>query len=203
MATSNPYAAPQASSTDGTRQGRAHWLKWLFAAVAAYVPLLVAADQVGFLPNGLYLSLFDAVRVMPFLKGAVGLWWLYEAWQTVPVDERKLADGKPVTPGGVVGRMFIPIFGLYWMFAANSGLCAAINRVLASSLRVKSADATAAQLAAGGQIALLASRSLPYPTGIVLGAVVSGFWFWHMHGTDAAREQMEKALAERPNPTTA
>jgi hypothetical protein len=39
--------------------------------------------------------------------------------------------------------------------------------------------------------------------GVVAGAIVSGLWFWHMHGADAARARMESALAGRLSPTTA
>jgi hypothetical protein len=167
--------------------------KWVYLAFALFTPLLVAGSRAGLFSFDVQTATV-VFALVPLLKGAVGLKWLHEAWSSVPAAERHLKDGSLVTPGGAVGRMFIPVYGFYWTFAANTALCAAIDRVLSSAGRGRATDASMAQVAAAGNIALIASSALPPLFAVGAAAVVSGFWFAYMYQTDRARGYMDDVL---------
>lgn len=59
--------------------------------------------------------------------------WLYKSWNAVPPQMRYTDGGKWVSPGAAVGFIFVPVYGWYWMFVANAGLCDAINRTLVAA----------------------------------------------------------------------
>ncbi len=48
--------------------------------------------------------------------------WLYQAWRVV------LRDDEEVSPGLMVGLLFVPFFNFYWLFRAVPGLSKAIHR---------------------------------------------------------------------------
>jgi hypothetical protein len=54
----------------------------------------------------------------------VFLIWLYQTWDTIPVEYRN------ATPGQAVGFLFIPFFNFYWIFRAIPGLSGAIEKAL-------------------------------------------------------------------------
>jgi hypothetical protein len=56
--------------------------------------------------------------------------WLYRAWSALPAVLLVNRDGTPITPGGAVGRHFIPFYSVYWTFAARSILCNALHEVV-------------------------------------------------------------------------
>jgi hypothetical protein len=192
MSSMNPYAAPR-SSDSVEAAGGGFVLKWIYLAVAAIGPLCVIGSRTNIFSLDI-ATLVGIFAASPFAKGAVGLTWLYRAWSALPEQERRVGDGELVTPLGVVGRMFIPVYGVYWMFAANTSLCAAIDRVLMSAGRGRATDASIAQVAAGGQLAILVASFLPPLVALGAAALVSGAWFLYMFQTDKARAHMEDAL---------
>jgi hypothetical protein len=169
---------------------------------ALVTPFLVMASRTVLLQVDHFVRqlIFGA---MPFLKGAVGLLWLHEAWSDIPAEERRLTDGNSVTPLGAVGRVFIPLYGFYWTFVTNTSLCAAIDRILLSRGRGRATDASLAQVAAAGQIGLVMSAAIPPLAAVGAALVVSGFWFFYMYQTDTARGFVEDALRNAPPLPTA
>ena len=122
MADFNPYAPPQAVS-DVARapvqlpRGRA--LKWIYGGLAGVTFfVLVLTHLVAYSDETQVL--WDAVGVIDkpiaLVRIVLALMWIHGAWSDVP---RQLRAELDVTPGGAVGRLFIPAFNLYWMFALN------------------------------------------------------------------------------------
>jgi hypothetical protein len=65
---------------------------------------------------------FGAVSVGLVVSGVLQLIFLYLAWALIQ-------DGRSrTTPGGAVGKLFVPIFNIYWIFVAIGGLAADLNR---------------------------------------------------------------------------
>lgn len=78
-------------------------------------------------------AVFSALTIPLLLTYAVTVFvWIYKSWEMLPMSMRVLNNGMAVTPGGAVGRFFIPFYNLYWYFAGATGLCNAYNRALAS-----------------------------------------------------------------------
>jgi hypothetical protein len=72
------------------------------------------------------------VQVSGLGMGAiVGLLWLHRAWERVPAPCRRAYDGRRVEPTETIWKLFIPVYGIYWLFIANIGLCGAVERHLA------------------------------------------------------------------------
>jgi hypothetical protein len=73
----------------------------------------------------------------------VPLKWLYSAWKSVPSEFR-----GGITPGGAIGRLFIPVWSVIWVFAVNARLATAIDLVLIQRGRSERAPREAARIAA-------------------------------------------------------
>lgn len=66
--------------------------------------------------------------------GAVaGLVWFHQAWARIPPASRRGYDGQAIEPNEALWKLFIPIYGIYWLFQANIGLCGAVERQLRQS----------------------------------------------------------------------
>ena len=121
--------------------------------------------------------------------------WIYGAWSDVPRPRRVEQD---VTPGGAVGRLFIPAFNLYWLFAVNQKLCTAIDRELVGAGQRPAAPVTLAVLAPavhiGHVIAIRAAEGLPVLFAFCATSLV---WFLYMYESDGARAKMLGAYPAR------
>lgn len=62
-----------------------------------------------------------------------GLVWFHRAWARVPPESRRGYDGKPIEPNQALWNLFIPFYGIYWLFQANIALCGAVERMLQQS----------------------------------------------------------------------
>jgi hypothetical protein len=129
----NPYAPPtvgRAASPSGdpglSHEGAGAFegtrLKWICvgAAVAGYAALacsMLESDRV--------LALVGvAGSKLGHLVGSItGLVWLAGAWSARPFPRAHV----DASPGAAVGRLFIPVFGIYWLFAANLELADAVE----------------------------------------------------------------------------
>jgi hypothetical protein len=111
----------------------------------------------------------------------VGLVWLAKAWGDVPPElVRRMSAGDAVI------RLFIPFYGVYWMFAVHVRLCRALDTVLATrgSRRAPGFLAFAAAL-----VEVLAGWGPGWRDqgwGIA-AAVAAILWFLYMLRYDAAR----------------
>jgi hypothetical protein len=121
----DPYAPP-ASAIAPAPAPRGAWIKWTYlGSVATAVGTLVVAGAVPAARVVVPLVL----PVLLVLPPAVGMVWLGIAWAGVPDDELPRGMGvDPVSPAGAVGRLFIPIYALYWAFAVHVHLCGGIRR---------------------------------------------------------------------------
>jgi hypothetical protein len=59
--------------------------------------------------------------------GLLWLTWLHRTWRSLLAADLVDGSGKPVTPDAAVGRYFIPLYNLYWAFAAQTILCNALG----------------------------------------------------------------------------
>lgn len=94
------------------RQLKALW--WVFAVGVGGASGLLKVDIIA-----------PKVFIAAFLVGVVAFFMMiYQLWNAIQ-------DGNPrTTPGKAVGFMFIPIFGVYWIFQAIWGLAKDINKYI-------------------------------------------------------------------------
>lgn len=79
---------------------------------------------------------------------ALGLLWLYRAWSRVPAPCRRAYDERRIEPSEALWKLFIPVYGVFWLFTANVGLCGAVERHLArAGVRSPKAPSTLAFVA--------------------------------------------------------
>ncbi|MDI1483716.1 hypothetical protein [Polyangium sp. y55x31] len=70
-------------------------------------------------------------QVLGMLVGvALGFAWLHQAWARIPKPHRRAYDGQRIEPDEALWKLFIPVYGVYWLFVANTGLCGAVERHL-------------------------------------------------------------------------
>ncbi|WP_437815955.1 hypothetical protein [Sorangium sp. So ce1078] len=107
--------------------------------------------------------------------------WLYKAWARVPEPARQTYDGRRVEPGEAIFRLFIPVYGYYWIFVANVGLCGAIENHARRQGLVRGAPSTLAMVTCIVQV-------VPY-IGLILGPL---FWLPFMIRVDLAQRELER-----------
>jgi len=124
----------------------------------------------------------------------VGLLWLRRAWARVPEPCRRAYDGRRVEPDEALWKLFIPVYGVYWLFIANIGLCGAVERHLqrggARSTEVPST------------LALVACLVQLVP---VINIILSPFlWALFMARVDASQAEADRldADARAPEPVS-
>ena len=153
--TTNPYAPPgvaEAGEPSGPIRGHHPLLKWFFlvgsvitlgiyvasnvAQISFYLDNLDRFGHAGVVPPNPILEdtatqvLMGSNLLSAIATSIVGLVWLGLAWAALPPQYRVTKAGHVMTPGAVVGFMFIPCFSYYWMFPANVGLCDALDYLL-------------------------------------------------------------------------
>lgn len=112
------------------------------------------------------------------------LWWLYDAWMSVPFEHRQVAIlGQPKGPE-VVLLLLVPCFNFVWMFMTNLGLVDSLNRAC-SARRVMERGSSSLALTA------CIVQCLPY-CNLLLGPPL---WFLYMLSVDKAREALANAEA--------
>ncbi len=130
--TPNPYAAPashEASEIPSlTRSGGVRFPSVWAYAYGAVALCAVIADVAQY--DRRWSALGGGMERLVGLM--IGLSWLEAQWGRLPPRIRRV-KGVAVTPGQAAWRNLIPFFGLYWMFAVNASLCAAINNLLVRS----------------------------------------------------------------------
>jgi len=164
--------------------GRWTHLTWVYVGILLLriVVLVVSIWQVR---RGVPLLLQD--QGLCALAGVtLGLLWLHRAWARVPKAHRRAYDGQRIEPDDAISKLFIPVYGVYWAFVANTGLSGAVERHLQRNhARSVSVPSTLAFMACLVQL-------VP-----VLNLVVSPFlWGLFMARVDAAQAEAERLDAE-------
>jgi hypothetical protein len=189
----NPYAAPQAGFAQAPVGSHGASLKWLYLGAlvgsivfyGAGVGLADTADDNG--AAGLIggIAIFAAVGFF-FARYILALVWLHKSWSAIPPEFRMNRSGRVITPGQAVGYMFIPFYNLYWIFAANLGMCDAIDYALHASGSHERAPR-------GMVMAACVCQVIPY-----VNILIAPFlWFFSMLSIDRAKDSMLGALANR------
>jgi hypothetical protein len=127
------------------------------------------------------------ICVVPIL----GLLWLRRAWSRVPPPCRRAYDGRRIEPNEAVWKLFVPVYGIYWLFTVNVGLCGAVERHLArGGVRSLKAPSTFAFVACMLQLVPLVS------------VLVSPFVWWvFMSRVDAVQAEAARCDPDPPPPT--
>jgi hypothetical protein len=187
----NPYAAPQAGypayAPVGSHGASLKWI-YLVALIGSFVFYGAgvafadsASDDAAGIIGG--LAIFAAVGFF-IARYVIGLVWLYKSWSAVPPELRMSRSGRVISPGQAVGYMFIPFYNLYWVFAANLGLCDAIDYTLHTNGSHERAPR-------GMVMAACICQVIPY-----MNILVAPFlWFFAMLTVDRSKDAMLGALA--------
>ncbi len=121
----NPYAPPGVYARSG---GDATHRVDLEATSVAWATTYYVAAALTILGSLLTVVMPDVplLLLVPLFAGfvgsIVGIFWLGRAWAQLPYERRKF-NGAPLTPLGITGRMFVPVYNLYWIFVAPRALC--------------------------------------------------------------------------------
>jgi hypothetical protein len=77
-------------------------------------------------------SVVAFVLATPFalLWAGSALWWIYDAWESVPERHREAPLLGPVQPAVAMLLFFVPCFNAVWVFLNNLGLAESMNRAL-------------------------------------------------------------------------
>ncbi|WP_236519955.1 hypothetical protein [Sandaracinus amylolyticus] len=78
------------------------------------------------------LEIIGSLLVLPAIPAMIGwfgcaLWWVYDAWSSIPEEHREAPLVGRVTPATAVALFFVPCFNAFWIFACNIGIANSIN----------------------------------------------------------------------------
>lgn len=187
----NPYAGPRARDTDVDRapgrDTRGSAVTWAYAVVAltataSYLALFFHG-AIGLSADVTQMLVMLVDRPLSWIRWIVALVWIHTAWSGLPAS--LLGD---MTPGRAVGRLFIPIYSVYWIFAVNVELCRRINDRLAEQHDPRRAPVVLAMLATALHFAPLLLLFSEFKAFAWVPIVASmGMWIAFMWQTDAAR----------------
>jgi hypothetical protein len=149
------------------------------AGVATLVAMAILSSARGWSESevdGLIAPVFAPFALLYF--GSI-FSWIYKSWEFIPPEMRRNASGRTFEPAAAVLGFFIPIYGLYWIFAQSLGLCDAIDAALVQSGRGPAAPRNLALLCAVVQV-------IPFVNWL-LGPVL---WLTYMFQIDRAKRQL-------------
>jgi hypothetical protein len=188
----NPYAAPQAGFASMPVGSHGGALKWLYlgallGSIVFYGAGVVLADAGS--DGGGAAGLVGAVAIFAAVgffiaRYVLGLVWLYKSWSAIPPQFRMNRSGRVISPGQAVGYLFIPFYNLYWVFAANLGMCDAVDFALHASGSHERAPR-------GMVMAACICQVIPYANILIAPFL----WFFAMLTVDRAKDSMVVALA--------
>ncbi|MDQ3033032.1 MAG: hypothetical protein M3Y87_11480 [Myxococcota bacterium] len=113
------------------------------------------------------------------------LWWIHDAWESVPEAYREVPVIGPVQPSTAVGLFFVPCFNVFWIFVCNIGLSESINRALA-------AQGSATRVPTWLAVLACCLHLVPY-CNLLFGPLL---WFGYMLMADKAREELGRVDAQ-------
>jgi len=169
------------------------WVKWVYAALAVgqlgAVLAIRSAVELALARRTMNALIMVADRVFAFAILGLALAWIYCAWLSLPAAAR-----KDVSPGGAVGRFFIPCYNAFWVFIFSAKLCHALD-----ALAVEAGERRRAPL----WLAILAGVLTFVPGLLVLDsvkayafvviAVSHALWWVYMLQCDALRGALLRA----------
>jgi hypothetical protein len=131
----NPYSPPRERRAsrrkqEATPRAPGERVKWIYAAMAGAnaLALLSIASGMG-TAAGIQQELITLVDgPLRWALLVLAPVWIYYAWSGIPPEDR-----RGTTPGSAVVGLFIPFYSIFWIFAVNVRLCAAIDALLARS----------------------------------------------------------------------
>ncbi len=194
MSEPNPYAPPEAppDAPPPRPGGRYAWIKWLYLGGSGLEAIAFVAGALGV--GGVPAVAFTLFAIA---KGLVGALWQHRVWSTVPRAFRTREGGQTTTPGMAAGRLVIPLYNFYWMFAVNLRLCAALNDMNAGSRSSGTATAsyamTAAAMTVARMLGALGARDERFVTVVWYAPIPIGIvWFVHMVHCDARLDRVQR-----------
>jgi hypothetical protein len=188
----NPYAAPLPVEPVGNVQvtgaPQGLWLKWPCAMAVPVVAVLHGLTYVGpmFGLDRTVAAIAALVNlVVLFGMGVFAMSWLGFAWSDVPPALR-----GGLSPLGAVGRTFIPLYGIYWMFKMVDRLCGALDVLLGHGGIALGTPKDIGRAAAGATIGSTVAMN-SYPTvGWLVAVAGHVLWFVYMYRCDAVRRAL-------------
>jgi hypothetical protein len=178
----NPYAPPVVVADDArppkrTRIGRYGWV----LAYGGLAVVDVASRVAGLAGIVSDESAVWAPTIAALAGTGVGLAWLRATWERLP-PRLQLVDGEPMR--GIIARHFIPVYGVFWMFKVQAGLCAALQTKLGEKKILEGAPRGLAMAACGVTIGAYAMRALPLELCLVYAAVKASLWVAYMRAIE-------------------
>lgn len=166
-----------------------------FFYVGCYVgmfALALAGGVLGALLDGLDGGLGEVVPLFVMLPaillvfGYLGcaMWWVHDAWSSVPAEFREVPIIGPIAPSTAVALFFVPCFNLVWIFLCNIGLAESINRALAT-------QSSTMRASTGLAVGACCLGIVPY-CNYLIGPLA---WFAWMEQADRARAELSKVDA--------
>jgi hypothetical protein len=188
----DPYAPPRAL-TPAPPASAGTWIAWLYAALAALRVGVMTVYYLGVAPAE-YLRFADPiVRVLAFACSITALFWIHAAFGHVNrlLLDRGRLPRLGTTPGGAVGRFFVPFYNLYWCFAVHVFLARGLRELgrgrESVALLGVGVVGSAAQLLVG--VLATASAVLSFRLGLVIPVI----WVVYMILADRACSMPEQA----------
>jgi hypothetical protein len=189
MAALDPYAPPQALPQATPRLPGA-WVKVVYGAVASLRVGIMAVFYLHIERSAEYLRVANpVVRGLAFGCSALGLVWIHAAFRHI--QQRMLTRAElprpGTTPGGAVGRFFIPAYNLYWIFAVH----VLLSRALRGLGAAREATALLAIGLVGSAVQLSMGVLVEVHEGLLsfrIGLVLPGLWLLYMLIGDRARD---------------
>ncbi|HEY2516434.1 MAG TPA: hypothetical protein VGI39_36440 [Polyangiaceae bacterium] len=178
------YRSPQAppgNSPVRIPTGRLRWLYVVVSLVVWVAPALFAR----WLP-----SMLPFARALTMVPVFVGLAWVQIAWRDAEAGAgRKMLRER--SSGVALLRFFIPVYNVYWAFAAHRRLCGALDaeaREKNLQLRARPDWAFVAMYSLGA--ANLFALARPTVLAFLLAVVEHVFWFLYMTRVDSMRRAL-------------
>jgi hypothetical protein len=159
-------------------------VKWFYLACGLLTfALSIAAHAMGPKRGVAFVLLSAPITLTGW---GLALAWLHTTWSEVPTDRR-----GDITPGGAIGKLFIPFYNLYWMFSVSGALCDVLNLALARVDRPsrvsKGITVSACVLGLFGNVGMIPDLAVVAP---YVAVAVHLFWFTHMRQADGARIEL-------------
>jgi hypothetical protein len=185
----NPYAPPAAAIVKARprRQGgalRSLWV-WCYAAVQ----LVAIGTDIAYLTAGVGSNGYGLL--LRYGSMILGLAWLGSAYERLPQRLR-----LSCSPGALIGRHFIPVYNLYWIFKAQTLLCEGLDALLVESGRRGDTPRALASVACSLTLVARFVSGLPGVLFVGFMLVLAGAWTMYMI---AIEERLARA-SEGPAP---
>ena len=114
------YRAPQTPQASALPPDGNASLKWYYAGLAG------SGIAAVFLGEMFFTALTGLGWLLVLGATIVGLVWLHDVWRWAQRKRRGSAI-EEISAGWAIGRLFVPFYNLYWIFAVHTCLADALN----------------------------------------------------------------------------